>query len=295
MKRTGSWWKGEGRLHSHPKVLAAGNAAVGAWVRMCCWCAEYRTDGVIPGYMVRSFATEAELGKLLTCGGPNRHGLLEPHTPETYQVHDFLDYNPSAAEWAHVSAERARAGAAGAAARWDGKRDGNCHGNRSGKPMADPDPDPDPDSDPEAEEKSTYAQRQSRKKAMPEGWVPDETRAKLARDLGLDVNSEADAFRDWTGAKGYKYINWQLAFASHLRSQVKRENGGGNGTPPKRAFRNRLDRLRHELTEARKTAERTGRGDHWQHVQSLEYACVHERERRAEQDRKTTPTLFEVG
>lgn len=40
-------------LHNHPKVLAAGNAAVGLWVRALSYSGAFQTNGIITTGMLR--------------------------------------------------------------------------------------------------------------------------------------------------------------------------------------------------------------------------------------------------
>jgi hypothetical protein len=93
-----TWLKVDDKISGHMKVLKAGNAAFGAWVRMAAWCAERESDGVLPAEAAALYGNQEEIAALL------RVGLLHTH-PEGYEVHDFLKYNPS---HAHMEAERAR-------------------------------------------------------------------------------------------------------------------------------------------------------------------------------------------
>lgn len=98
-----TWFKVDDKISGHMKVLKAGNAAFGAWVRIAAWCAERESDGVLPAEAAALYASQEEIATLL------RVGLLHTHA-EGYEVHDFLKYNPS-----HAQLEAARA-------RWAGKR-----------------------------------------------------------------------------------------------------------------------------------------------------------------------------
>lgn len=69
------------------------------------------------------------------------------------------------------------------------------------------------------------------KRRMPEGWAPSDKHAALARSLGLDLQWEADHFRDWCGARGEGYVDWEQAFSNRLRNSKKYQRGGGPGGP----------------------------------------------------------------
>ena len=93
-----SWVRLDDMLHAHPKVLRAGNEALGAWVRMLTYCAAYLTDGVIDGDTALALAGRQKvLDKLVSARLLDREG-------DTLRVHDYLAHNPSRAQ---VLADRA--------------------------------------------------------------------------------------------------------------------------------------------------------------------------------------------
>lgn len=85
--RRSVWFKLDDRFHSHWKVVAAGNAAIGLWVRCCTWSADYKRDGKVPADIARMYGTADEMGALADAGLwlPNGDGFVVP---------DFLEYNP---------------------------------------------------------------------------------------------------------------------------------------------------------------------------------------------------------
>ena len=52
-----SWFRLDDKFHSHTKIIAAGNAAVGLFVRAGCYCSDHSTDGLV------TFPVAALLGK----------------------------------------------------------------------------------------------------------------------------------------------------------------------------------------------------------------------------------------
>lgn len=93
-----SWVKVDDHLHGHPKTVAAGNEAMGLWVRVQSWCGAYLTDGFCPHDQIRSFCrNEREANRLteaLVRAGywsvdNARGGIISKN---------YLDYNPSRAE-----------------------------------------------------------------------------------------------------------------------------------------------------------------------------------------------------
>ena len=102
-----SWARFDDDLPFNPKIVSAGNEAVGAWVRMICWSAGHGTNGRVR----RSVA-------LLIAGGEKKlaslvkSGLLDINGND-FVVHDFLDFNPSAEEVEAARAARSEAGKRG--------------------------------------------------------------------------------------------------------------------------------------------------------------------------------------
>lgn len=92
-----SWAKFDDAFWSHPKVVRAGNEAVGAFVRMVCYCSQYLTDGAVPAATAREIARPKVLERLVEVG------LLEVDG-DGFRVHGYLERNPSRLQ---VEAERA--------------------------------------------------------------------------------------------------------------------------------------------------------------------------------------------
>lgn len=83
-----SWFKLDDGFHSHPKILAAGNPAVGLFCRCGSYVSQHLTDGFIPDAVAALYGTQEEIAQLLAVElwKPTRGGYLMP---------DYLDYNPS--------------------------------------------------------------------------------------------------------------------------------------------------------------------------------------------------------
>lgn len=93
-----TWFKVDDRVTFHRKTLEAGNAAMGAWMRLGAWAAGYETDGVIPVAVLMQIATGEEVAALCDAG------FLKTLPDGSVEMHDFLKYNPSRAE---LDAQRA--------------------------------------------------------------------------------------------------------------------------------------------------------------------------------------------
>lgn len=82
------WFKVDDQCALHPKVVKAGNAAFGAWVRMGCYCNQQLTDGFVMESVARMMATARELESMCSAG-------LAHKVDDGYQIHDYLKYQPS--------------------------------------------------------------------------------------------------------------------------------------------------------------------------------------------------------
>lgn len=84
-----TWFKVDDGLSFHSKTMEAGNAAMGAWVRMGSYSAQHELDGRVPQRIAQTIGKPTELQALMRAGLLTRDGLGD------YVLHDFLVYNPS--------------------------------------------------------------------------------------------------------------------------------------------------------------------------------------------------------
>ena len=85
------WFRLDDGFYDNPKVVRAGNPAIGLWVRCATWSARHLTDGHIPTHIIR------KLGKPTEAAATTRAGLWIPGLDE-YVMPDYLEYNPSSEE-----------------------------------------------------------------------------------------------------------------------------------------------------------------------------------------------------
>lgn len=76
------WFKVDDTLAFHAKVMAAGNPAMGLWVRAGAWCAQMLTDGRVPTHVARSLGTARQAKSLVEAG-------LWETTDGGYVFHDW--------------------------------------------------------------------------------------------------------------------------------------------------------------------------------------------------------------
>lgn len=79
-----TWFKVDDNLAFHAKVVAAGNPAMGLWVRAGSWSAHTLTDGHVPKHMVSALGTTQQAKALVTAG-------LWVETDEGYRFHQWAD------------------------------------------------------------------------------------------------------------------------------------------------------------------------------------------------------------
>jgi hypothetical protein len=90
------WFKIDDKAHSHPKLIKAGNAALGLWLRCGSYAAQHLTEGIVPGVVAELYGTKPQAAKLVKAGlwhepGHNcPHGCPDPN-PGDYVIHDFLE------------------------------------------------------------------------------------------------------------------------------------------------------------------------------------------------------------
>lgn len=113
------WFRLDDSFHSHPKVIAAGNEAVGLYVRCGTYAAEHLTDGFVGKSIVLLYGSDALAARLV-------EAKLWHRTRGGWNIHDYLDYNPSreaVEKERKAAAERQRRRRDGIVSRRDSQRD----------------------------------------------------------------------------------------------------------------------------------------------------------------------------
>lgn len=108
-----SWLRIEGRMPQHHKIAPLSDAAFRLHVTAMAWSVEAKSDGHLPT-RVPATLTRAPQGKKLKDAVAElvEAGAWRPET-DGHVIHDFLDWNLSAAELTARSEAKAKAGAAG--------------------------------------------------------------------------------------------------------------------------------------------------------------------------------------
>jgi len=96
------WFRLDDSFHSHPKVIAAGNEAIGLYVRCGTYAAEHLTDGFIPEDIAVLYGA-SDTGSRRNPGTGKPETLAETlvrtklwrRARAGWRMRDYLDYNPS--------------------------------------------------------------------------------------------------------------------------------------------------------------------------------------------------------
>ena len=91
------WFKVDDTLALHHKAVAAGNSAMGLWVRAGSWSMQTLSDGFIPDVIVSTLGSHGQAKKLVEVG-------LWDRLATGYAFHEWSERQPTKAE---VRQERA--------------------------------------------------------------------------------------------------------------------------------------------------------------------------------------------
>ena len=85
------WFKVDDTLALHHKTVAAGNAAMGLWVRAGAWSMQTLSDGFIPDLIADQLGTTAQAKRLVSAG-------LWDRLPTGYAFHEWEHRQPTKAQ-----------------------------------------------------------------------------------------------------------------------------------------------------------------------------------------------------
>jgi len=248
------WAKIDDQFTDHEKVVGLSLAAKGLWLCGLVYSARRLTDGFVSEDVVARECYNAESDSLTWPELSNElvnAGLWE-RADRGFQIHDYLEYNPSKAqvqaERTTLSEKRAAAGKAGAAARW--QADGNSYGKRMANGMANewqtdgPVPVPVPVPVPDETEapivasvSSADAPKAKRRQQVPEDFQPDDAGVNYALSHGMpfeQVPRQVEKFVNHHRSKGTTFLDvakaWQTWAGNYQEfGRPRSPTGGANG------------------------------------------------------------------
>lgn len=212
------WFKVDDGFHDHPKVDELSLEAIGLWTLCGTWSSRHLTDGEVPWNRVQKFGGTPELCSELVRANMWRtsEDVRDGAVPNAIFFTNWGDWNPTKED---VESDRKKARERMKRVRDQGKRSPEQTANerRSSGDVRDPRPVP-------------SKRNIERKIACPNDWKPTTAHIEKALSLGLDVNAEAEAFKNHHGARGTKFVDWGKAFTNWLTKakEFKDENGWQN-------------------------------------------------------------------
>jgi hypothetical protein len=95
-----AWVKIDDQFYAHPKLIAVGPLAKSLFVDSLCYANQYLTDGFIPRMVALQICMPLEpyCESTAMISASLVHVGLWHDVDGGYQIHDYLDYNPSRAE-----------------------------------------------------------------------------------------------------------------------------------------------------------------------------------------------------
>lgn len=236
------WFKVDDQLAFNAKIVAAGNSAMGLWLRAGSWSSAQLTDGFIPIHMANAMANAmanpSDQDALVSVG-------LWDEVDGGFQFHDWSEFQPSAEEERAKRKARSLAGKKGAAARWDGKPDSKSHGKTDANPVAkecDLDAPTRPDPTEEAKASSSRTKRGTR---IPADFTvtPEMIAWAGANAAAVDGPRETQKFINYwqskAGREGVK-LDWVATWRNWMLNAAERAPKGKPSTSDK--MRDTLER-----------------------------------------------------
>ena len=214
-------------------VLDASGTATLMHLASILYCAQHFTDGHIsPGVARRKVGATKEDDRLLIDAGlwhEAGHDCDECPQPEPNKVyvHDFLQHNRTAAQAKRVSERRSEA----AKARWAKAKVTDAPSMQSALQGAVQPAMQNGDVCNAEREKESKREgggsRRSPSRPLPESWTPSPSHIEKCSKERIDLDHEAEKFRNNALAKDMRYANWDRAFTNWLsRDWVKRTSAG---------------------------------------------------------------------
>lgn len=214
-------------------VLDASGTATLMHLASILYCAQHFTDGHIsPGVARRKVgATRDDDRLLINAGLWHEQGHDCPVCPDPepgkVYVHNFLEHNRTAAQAKRVSARRSEA----AKARWAKAKAADASSMQSAVQDAMQPAMQNGDvcnAEREKERKRELpGSRRSPSRPLPESWTPSPSHVEKCSKERIDLDHEAEKFRNNALAKDMRYANWDRAFTNWLsRDWVKKTSAG---------------------------------------------------------------------
>lgn len=217
-----AWFKVDDNLDFHPKVVAAGNAPMGLWVRAGAYCASHLTDGHLPRAMLAPLGGRARDAQRLVSVG------LWEATEDGWTFRNWSEFQPTKAQVEadrRATAERVRAYR---------ERKGNGASNTVTNGVTNTVGTPAPTRpDPTRKKETTSLSRATQ---LPASWTPTDDHRSRAQESRLNLDQEAVKFRAHAEEKGRTAKNWNAAFTRWLINAAEYAQRDGRPTNHRPAY-----------------------------------------------------------
>lgn len=249
-----TWFKVDDTLPFHAKVVAAGNPAMGLWVRAGAWSAQQLSDGFVPEHIAAALGTGAQARRLVASGlwitvngGFSFHGWAEENRqPTREQVEDSR-------RRAREKKARQRRNTAGQWVLSPGDDDGSPQGSPQGSPTVPSRPVPTrPTTSPDGE-----VAKRARQTRLPADWTPTDEHRQRATETGLDIDRESTKFRAYAEEHDRRAKSWNAAFTRWLINAA--EYAARDAARGARPLDRQAEILRREMDNARMADARDAR------------------------------------
>lgn len=259
MKDNARWVKLSQDFPQHPKTVSVSIPARWLFVEMLCYCSRFLTDGEIPADAAKAIIMPIAIETVLPKAMPDavREAMLKampnamhdfdtvandlinelisndkdkPSLTKTetgFKINDYLEYQTSKND---ILARQER-GRKMAQARWGKKNNAksnavsNAQGNAKSNTEEEIEKDISKEKIYKKETQPLPAKTRKRAVPLPADWKPNPTHARIALERGIDLEAQAEKFRDYARAHGKAYRDWDAGFRNWLRSDyTKPEN-----------------------------------------------------------------------
>jgi len=218
-----TWFKVDDRLAFHPKVLSAGNEAMGLWVRAGAYCAQMLTNGHVPLSMLAPLGADESVAERLVAAGLWREEI------DGYSFHDWHDLQPtreSVEADREAARERMRELRAGRKSHRN-STDVRANIDRSSEEVRNPGP-----SRTSNEVQAPQSSAKTRGTRLPDSFELDDKLIAYTREKGPAVNldRELEKFRNfWASASGANAVkrDWRRAWQNWVLSAQERAEANG--------------------------------------------------------------------
>lgn len=201
-------------MPDHPKIEGLSDAAFRLLVTTWCWSSRQRTDGLVPAASWAKRGTPKARRELAAAG------LVEVLDGGDVQVHDYLEWQRSAAEIEALTENRRAAGARGGKARASRQASAKqVLEQTASTPQPETETDPATDVAGREPAKKPPRARSQRKQRLPDGFeLTDGMRRWAAENVpGIDVDREFAKFADHHVAHGSVMADWTRAWHTWMR------------------------------------------------------------------------------